>query len=94
MDDREADKEKETVIVERESWLVDPGVPIPEESSAIHGIKDDDVRGKPTFVDVFPRIHAMLEGAIPAGYNAEFDRAFLRAVLEVAARPELALTMV
>jgi len=27
--------------------LRDPGIPIPRESSQIHGIRDDDVKGKP-----------------------------------------------
>ena len=68
-------------IVRRESWLLDPGVPIPEESSNIHGIKDEDVRGKPTFADAVPEMLAVLEGAIPAAYNAAFDRNFLHAEL-------------
>lgn len=79
-------------IVQRESWLVDPGVPIPEESSNIHGIKDDDVRGKPTFAEVFEQIHAVLEGAIPAAYNAGFDRAFLLSELARVASPPSALS--
>jgi DNA polymerase-3 subunit epsilon len=66
-------------IVERHSWLVDPGRPIPEESVAVHGIKDEDVAGKPSFVDVLPQVLAVLRGAIPAAYNAAFDRAFLLA---------------
>ncbi|NUP11596.1 MAG: 3'-5' exonuclease [Polyangiaceae bacterium] len=69
------------VIVDRMSWLIDPGMPIPEESTAVHGIKDDDVRGKPAFAAVLPEILAFVVGAIPAAYNAEFDRAFLRAEL-------------
>lgn len=66
-------------VIDRWSWLVDPGMPIPEESTAVHGIKDEDVRGKPTFAQVLPEVLAVLSGAIPAAYNAGFDRAFILA---------------
>lgn len=66
-------------IFERKSWLINPGIPIPAESSEVHGIKDDDVKGKPGFAAVFAEIQAALVGAIPAAYNASFDRAFMLA---------------
>jgi DNA polymerase III subunit epsilon len=65
----------------RKSWLVNPGIPIPEESASVHGIRDADVAGKPPLAAVLPEILAALEGAVPAAYNAEFDRAFLRTEL-------------
>ncbi len=68
-------------IIARSSWLVDPGVPIPEESAAVHGIRDADVAGKPAFGDVLADVLAALEGAIPAAYNASFDKSFLLAEL-------------
>jgi len=69
-------------VVARRSWLIDPEMPIPEESSAIHGIKDDDVRGKPRFPEVLAEIAALVEGAVPAAYNAQFDKAFMLAELD------------
>lgn len=69
-------------IVARHSWLIHPQMPIPKESSAIHGIKDEDVEGKPTFAEVASEILAVLGAAIPAAYNAQFDRGFLLAELE------------
>ncbi|NUO53520.1 MAG: 3'-5' exonuclease [Polyangiaceae bacterium] len=68
-------------VFERKSWLVNPGIPIPEESSAVHGIRDPDVADKPPFRTVLPEVLAMLDGAIPAAYNATFDKAFLLAEL-------------
>jgi DNA polymerase-3 subunit epsilon len=65
----------------RKSWLLNPGFPIPEESASVHGIRDADVADKPSIAEVMPEILAALEGAIPAAYNAEFDRAFFRAEL-------------
>ncbi len=66
-------------ILERHSWLIDPGIPIPAESTEVHGIKDEDVKGKPSFAQVVPELLAALAGRIPAAYNAQFDRAFLLA---------------
>jgi DNA polymerase-3 subunit epsilon len=66
-------------VVERKSWLINPGIPIPAESTAVHHIKDEDVVGKPSFKEVAAEIAAALNGRIPAAYNAQFDRAFLLA---------------
>lgn len=86
---READKDRVIeigvvlgqggVISARHSWVIDPGIPIPAESTAVHGIRDEDVKGKPTFAQVLPEVLEALRGAIPAAYNAAFDRAFLLA---------------
>lgn len=69
-------------VIERRSWLIDPGRPIPPETSAVHGIKDADVKGQPTFAQIADEIVACLAGAIPAAYNAAFDRGFLLAELD------------
>lgn len=61
----------------REGLLVQPGIPIPEESRNIHGITDDELVGAPTFAEVTPRLVELLTGRIPVAYNAGFDRAFL-----------------
>lgn len=66
----------------KQSWLLNPQKPIPKEISAIHGITDDDVKDQPTFAEVAHELLAMLTNAVPAAYNASFDRAFLMAELE------------
>ncbi|HRI69342.1 MAG TPA: 3'-5' exonuclease [Polyangium sp.] len=66
----------------RHSWLIHPGRTIPAEATAVHGIKDEDVAGKPPFAAVAREILDTLAGAIPAAYNAVFDRGFLLAELE------------
>jgi DNA polymerase III subunit epsilon len=76
-------------IVERHSWLFNPGRPIPKEISDIHGITDADVADKPAFAEVAPELLARLAEAIPAAYNATFDRAFFLSELERAGiRPQ------
>ena len=69
-------------VVDRKSWLVNPGRPIPAEAKAVHGISDEDVADKPPFAEVAAEIVAALAGAIPAAYNAQFDRGFLLAEIE------------
>jgi DNA polymerase-3 subunit epsilon len=64
-------------IVERRNWLVNPGRPIPKEASDVHKITDEDVKDAPSFEAVAAEILAMLAGAVPAAYNAAFDKAFL-----------------
>lgn len=64
-------------VIARYDWLIDPGVPIPDEARAVHGIGDDDVKGAPRFEAIAHEIAAALSGCIPAAYNAAFDRAFL-----------------
>jgi len=66
-------------VSERFSWLVNPGCPIPAETTEVHGIKDEDVAGKPRFGEILPELLAVLAGRIPLAYNAEFDRRFLMA---------------
>lgn len=65
----------------REEWVrrVDPGVPIPPASSAIHGIRYEDVRGLPRFAEIASELAAFLEGCDLAGYNISgFDLPALR----------------
>jgi DNA polymerase-3 subunit epsilon len=68
---------KHGAVTARYNWLIHPGVPIPAEVSAIHGIKDEDVKDSPRFEAVAHEIAAALQGCVPAAYNAPFDRAFL-----------------
>jgi len=67
---------------------VNPTVPIPLESSLIHGIYDDDVKDKPTFKSLAHGLFQFLEGADLAGFNIiRFDvpvlvEEFLRAEMD------------
>lgn len=62
---------------------VNPGVKIPREATAVHGISDADVADAPSFADVAPRLAAFLEGCDLAGYNLRgFDIPLLARELE------------
>jgi DNA polymerase-3 subunit epsilon len=69
-------------VLERHSWLVNPGIPVSAESAAVHGIKDADLVDKPPFADIVSEVLPKLEGCVPAAYNAAFDKSFVLAELE------------
>lgn len=62
-----------TPPVER-SYLINPGIPISEESMAIHGITPRDVANKPLFHQVAKEIFEFIGDSDLAGYNSNrFD---------------------
>jgi DNA polymerase III subunit epsilon len=65
----------------REQFLrrVNPGMPIPAPSTAIHGISDAEVAAAPRFREVAAELAAFLDGADLGGYNITgFDLPVLR----------------
>jgi DNA polymerase-3 subunit epsilon len=48
---------------------VNPGMPIPPEATAVHGISDADVKDEPSFVDVAAELAALLDGCDLCGFN-------------------------
>jgi DNA polymerase-3 subunit epsilon len=73
----EYDRQSGTVgrVLDRYDGLEDPGVPIPPESTAIHGITDAMVQGQ-RFDDA--AVARLLQGAaLIVAHNARFDRMFL-----------------
>ena len=59
--------------IEKE-MLVNPGIPISEESISIHGITPDKVANKPTFIEVAHEINDFIGDADLSGYNSDrFD---------------------
>ncbi|MFC2100895.1 exonuclease domain-containing protein [Bacteroidota bacterium] len=63
------DKETET-IYER----INPTIPIPPVTTAIHGISDEDVKDKPTFKERAKEFDHFLNGCDLSGYNSnKFD---------------------
>ena len=53
---------------------INPTIPIPAETTAIHGISDADVKDKPTFAQLAPSLLTFISNADLSGYNAiKFD---------------------
>jgi DNA polymerase III epsilon subunit-like protein len=65
------------------SSLCDPGRPIPEGASKIHGVTDDKVKGAPSFPAVLDDFNTSLRGLVGGrglvygGHNVQFDIRFL-----------------
>ncbi|MFZ4397222.1 MAG: exonuclease domain-containing protein [Kiritimatiellia bacterium] len=56
------------------TWLVNPTLAIPVETTAIHGITDDVVKNCPTFAQVAGEVKAFIGTSDLAGYNiGRFD---------------------
>lgn len=68
---------------------INPGMPIPAEASAVHGIKDEDVKDCAPFKLVAKSLAKYIEGCDLAGYNSnKFDipmlmEEFLRAGVDI-----------
>ena len=59
---------------EQKTWLVNPGCPIPLETTAIHHISDNDVKDCPSFKELAPTIVKFFGASDIAGYNIiKFD---------------------
>src|SRR5690554_6522120 len=76
---------------ESKTWLVNPTVPIPPQSSAIHGITDEKVANEPTFKELAPQIHTMIKDSDLAGYNS--DRFDIPLLVEELLRADIAFDM-
>ncbi len=71
------------------TFLINPTIPIPPKSTAIHGIKDEDVKDAPTFASIAKNLLKEIEGCDLAGYNSnKFDvpllaEEFMRADVDI-----------
>jgi DNA polymerase III subunit epsilon len=69
--------------------LINPTIPIPSQSTEIHGISDVDVKDAPTFASLAKNLAREFEGCDLAGYNSnKFDipllaEEFLRADVDI-----------
>ena len=61
------------------SSLIDPGVEITRDSTAIHGIRPEDVAGAPAFPEVMEQFAAWAGPNVIGGFMTGFDLAILKA---------------
>lgn len=73
---------------ESKTWLVNPTIPIPSETTKIHGISNEKVTNEPTFKELAAEILELIHNCDLAGYNSNrFDipilaEEFLRADID------------
>ena len=59
---------------ESKTWLVNPEMEIPAETTAIHGITNEKIANEPTFKALAHTVHNMVKDSDLAGYNSnKFD---------------------
>jgi len=59
---------------ESKTWLVNPTIPIPPQTTAVHGITNEKVANEPTFKELASQIHNMIKDSDLAGFNSDrFD---------------------
>ncbi len=59
---------------ESKTWLVNPTISIPAQSTAIHGISNEKVANEPTFSELASQVYNMIKDSDLAGYNSDrFD---------------------
>ena len=46
---------------ERKTWLVNPTIPIPAQTTAVHGITDEKVANEPTFNQLASQVYNMIK---------------------------------
>ena len=74
---------------------VNPGIPIPAETSAIHGIYDDDVKDEPTFQQIAKSLYIFIDGCDLGGFNSNrfdiplLEEEFLRADIHFDSRERM-----
>ncbi len=64
-------------ILETYETLIDPQMPIPEASTAIHHITDSMVKGKPKIIEILPKVFEFVGRSIIVGHGITNDIAFL-----------------
>ena len=70
---------------ESRNMRINPGMHIPESSSQVHGIKDEDVKDCPLFKDIAKNLSKVFEGCDIAGFirqNAFFNQGRIKHTLD------------
>ncbi len=65
-------------ITATNSWLINPGMPIPAPAERVHGISDEMVADKPSCAETLPKVNKFVGDAVLLAHNARFDIGFLK----------------
>lgn len=67
--------------------LVNPGIPIPPEATAGHGISDEVVKRAPSFAQVLPTLLEISKGHVALAWNAKWSVGLVRAEMTRLSHP-------
>ncbi|GAB2588439.1 3'-5' exonuclease [Streptomyces capparidis] len=87
---------KDGELLQARHWLLDPGIPVPEDAAAIHGITTERARAegrpaRPAVEEIAAALAAHWAAGTPVvAFNAAFDLSLLSAELRRHALPSLA----
>jgi len=82
---------------ESKTWLINPTIPIPKETTDIHGITDEKVKNEPTFSQLANKLYEIINDCDLAGFNCnKFDipllaEEFLRAGIDFSMKERKAI---
>lgn len=62
--------------------LINPDRPIPPETTAIHGIKDEDVKDSPKISEVIPEVIKFIGDSVIVGHHINFDLRFFNKTMQ------------
>ena len=65
-------------MTEKFECFVNPEMKIPKDATAVHGIKDDDVKDAYNYSKVLRDFYKFTRGCYLVGYNVEFDYGFIK----------------
>lgn len=76
----------QVLMDERLERLVAPGIPVPPETTAIHGITDAHLREAPAYAALADEIEAFIGGNVVIGHTIAYDLAILERETKLAGR--------
>jgi len=65
-------------VVAHMNQVVDPEEPVPGWITNLTGIEPEETYGQPTFIDMLPHMHELLDGALFVAHNVDFDYSFFK----------------
>ena len=74
-------------VIDTWTCMVDPGIPIPPGATRVHGITDQEVKGKALLHEALPGFLSFLSRGTPVAHNAVFDVGFLYTDIAAAGLP-------
>jgi len=74
--------------------LIQPGRKMDPGASAVNGIYDEDLVGKPTFGEILGQLHELTRDALLVAHNATFDAGFLGMELYINSRQQRDSSMI